>query len=200
MASPITALAKASKAAYAEHKEKIADILLFGSLVRGKEKPNDIDILILFKKKIDKDVEYDINKRLRKIDARVAVISKTSLSLQEPSFSPRDAILFEGYSLVTGLYIASSFGFSSFGLFQYQTKGMSNTQKTKFYYALNGRRTEGGSIKRLHAIKWSDNSLLVPLGNIEKATAFFDYWGIKHQIIQLLLPSRLAKEHILQKK
>ena len=32
--------------------KEVDDILLFGSTVRGKEKPEDTDILIIFKKKI----------------------------------------------------------------------------------------------------------------------------------------------------
>ena len=44
----------------AKKNSEIEDIILFGSIVRCKEKPNDIDILLLFKNKIDKEIEYDV--------------------------------------------------------------------------------------------------------------------------------------------
>jgi len=45
-------------------QQEVADILVFGSVVRGKEKPNDIDILVIFESKVDKDIEYQIRKIL----------------------------------------------------------------------------------------------------------------------------------------
>ena len=47
-----------------KNKDNLIDIVVFGSLVRGKYKPNDIDILILFKNNVDKDLEYEIRKQL----------------------------------------------------------------------------------------------------------------------------------------
>ena len=43
-----------------ENKEEIIDIILFGSIVKGKEKPRDIDILLLFKEKKDIDKAYSL--------------------------------------------------------------------------------------------------------------------------------------------
>ena len=56
-----TILAKESKEFWKSQKDTVTDIILFGSAARGKPKPDDIDILLLFREKIDKDVEYAIN-------------------------------------------------------------------------------------------------------------------------------------------
>src|SRR3989344_1739284 len=51
---------------YNKNKDKIIDIILFGSAIKGKENPRDIDLLILFKEKKDLDLSYELKKRLKK--------------------------------------------------------------------------------------------------------------------------------------
>jgi len=182
-----------------EHKSSIKDVVLFGSTIRGKLEPNDIDILMIFIKSVDKDIEYEFRKRASKIFASISIISKTEDNLYDESFSARDAILFEGYSLVRKRFIASLYGFDSLGLFMYQTKSMSNAAKTRFYYALNGRRGSKGVANSLAAIKISNNMIAIPLENIEAAKNFFDTWKVEYSYIPSLLPSRLAKKHIISK-
>ena len=194
MKSRITQLKKISRDFFRANKDYVIDIVLFGSLVRGKENPNDIDILILFKDKVDKDAEYEFRKNAGK---DVSVISKTEAGLIEPSFDAREGFLFEGYSLVNDECIASRYGFSSFGLVIYDTNGMTNTQKTKFYYALNGRGESNGIIGSLSGIKISDNVIAVPLDKIEYAKEFFDFWKLDYKYIPSLIPSRLARKQII---
>jgi hypothetical protein len=161
-------------------------------MMRGKEKPNDIDILLIFKKKIDKDIEYEFRK---KTDAQV--ISKTEKDLIDPSFDPREGYLFEGYSLVYSKPIISRYGFTSVGLFIYETKPLSNSTKTRFYYALNGRNKDG-IIDENKAKKLSDNIIMVPLDRIEPMKEFFDYWKLEYKYIPTLIPERLAKRQIIK--
>ena len=64
MKSLNTQLTKISRAFFKRHERQLKDIVLFGSFVRGKAKPEDIDILIIFKTKVNKDVEYELKKLL----------------------------------------------------------------------------------------------------------------------------------------
>ncbi len=194
MNSNITQLCKVTKAFYEKHKTVVKDVVLFGSLVRGKDAPGDIDVLIVFLDKVNKELEYEFKQQCPE---KVSIISKTASSIYEESFSARESVLFEGYSLVRKRFIASEWGFSSLGLFIYQTRKLANTAKTKFYYALNGRSDSKGISDSLEAIKLSDNILAVPLEKIELAKAFFEYWSVDHTLVQSLLPSRLAKQHII---
>ena len=57
--------------------KSIDDILLFGSIIRGKQNPQDIDIMILFKEKVDKATEYKIRKELEKYAKNISIVSKT---------------------------------------------------------------------------------------------------------------------------
>lgn len=196
MKSILTELKRKSKEFHRMHRDAIKDIILFGSAVRGKAHPNDIDVLIIFHKEIDKAIEYAFRKRMQD---RISVVSKTEKTVKEASFDARDGILFEGYSLVASRYIASDFGFSAFGLFIYATNNLSNTVKTRFYYALNGRGSLKGSAEGFNGIKLSDRMMAVPLENIEAAREFFDFWKLEYRYVPILIPERLARKSIIGK-
>ncbi len=194
----ITKLSKISKGFNKQHTE-LKDIILFGSSVRGKLKPNDIDILLLFKEKIDVNIEYEFKKQVSKLFKNISLISKTEKTVLDESFNAREAILFEGYSLIKKEKIAQQNGFSPQGMFIYSTKNLKNVEKTKFYYALNGRRKEKGMLNELNAIKLSDNILSVPLDKIEETKEFLERQNIEFKFIPCLIPIRLAKRHIIGK-
>lgn len=194
-----TQLCKISRDFYKKHKGIIKDIILFGSVLRGKDNPSDIDILIVFINNINKDIEYEFKKKISRIVSNASIISKTQDSLHDSSFSAREAILFEGYSLINKKPIASLSGFESLGIFIYQTKKLNNVDKTRFYYALNGRSGAKGVIYLLNAIKLSDNIIAVPLSQTENTKEFFTRWNIDYTYVPSLIPSRLAKKHIIGK-
>ncbi len=179
------------------HKNKeILDIVLFGSAVRGKKDPKDIDILVLFQEKIDKTIEYHIRKELEKYYSNISVISKTTKTVLDDAFDARESVLFEAISLLTGKNLAQQYGFSSFGCFKYTFGIWTKLQKTKFYHALNGR-TQEGIAQKIHCIKLSDNVMLVPLEHIEEFRSFLNYWKITYIYIPLIIPARLARKSIL---
>lgn len=177
---------------------EVEDIILFGSVVRGKEKPKDVDILIIFSEEVDKEKEFAIKKILEKQFQNLSIVSKTRKNITDPAFDARESILFEGFSLVTGKNLASEFGFVSFGMFKYCFGAWNKLQKTKFYYALNGRRGKVGISSQLGCIKMSDNIVLVPLHNIEPFREFLDSCKIEYKYIPQLIPERLGRRKILE--
>ncbi len=181
-----------------DKRPEIDDILVFGSIVKGKEHPNDIDIIIIFKKTVDKNVEYEIRKELEKYHSDISIISKTKKTVLEPAFDARESLLFEGISILSGKNSAKEYGFSSLGMFKYKIKGWSNLEKTKFYHALNGRSGEEGMLRKLNCIKLSDNIILAELDKIELTKEFLDTWKIDYKYIPLLIPKRMNNKKILQ--
>ncbi len=175
----------------------ILDIILFGSLVRGKVKPNDVDVVIIFKNKADKNLEYKIKGELENYFNNLSLISKTMNGLLHPSFDARDSIFFEGISLLFNDKISERYGLSSLGMFKYSFKNWSQLEKTKFYYALNGRGGKKGVLRILNCIKISDNLILAPLEKIEEMKEFLESWEISYAYIPILLPERLNKRTIL---
>ncbi|MFH0701403.1 MAG: nucleotidyltransferase domain-containing protein [Candidatus Woesearchaeota archaeon] len=179
-------------------KPNIEDIILFGSIVRGKDKPGDIDILVLFKDKVNKEDEYLIRKELENHFKNLSIISKTINSLYDPAFDAREAVLFEGISLISGKKMTEKFGLSSVGMFKYHFQGWSKLTKTKFYHAFNGRNGLPGFSADLGAIKLSDGMVLVPLNKIEAMKGFLSSWNLSYQYFPLLLPDRFNKKSILE--
>ena len=177
---------------------QVSDIFLFGSAVRGKQKPQDTDILILFKDKVDKNIEYSIRKVLEKRYPSLSLLSKTEKAAVEESFDARESILFEGKSLISGKKFADRYGFQSFGLFKYDFGSWSKLQKTKFYHALNGRAGRRGMADILECIKIFDSALLVHLEKIELLKEFLDAWHLRYRYIPLLIPKRLGRKKILE--
>ena len=190
-------LCRISKSFYKKYKDMISDIILFGSFIRGKTNPNDIDILIIFNKNVNKDIEYEFKKQISKFFNNISIISKTHDYVYASSFAAREAILFEGYSLIKKEFIASLWGFRSLGIFTYRTSNLSNATKTSFYYALNGRRGSKGVLDSLDGIKLSDNIIAVPLAEVESAKDFLSHWKIEYTYIPSLIPIRLAKKNII---
>lgn len=182
-----------------EHPE-IKDIFMFGSAIRGKEHPNDIDILLLFKNKVDKNIEYTVRTILQKYLKNISIISKTEHTMMDEAFDARESMLFEAKSLLTGKNVAQQYGFSAFGLCKYTFGTWTLLQKTKFYHALNGRGKETGIIQKLEGIKLSDSVILVPLEYIEQFRAFLEYWKLEYTYVPILLPSRLGRKSILENK
>jgi len=178
--------------------DNLKDILIFGSTVKGKDHPKDTDILIIFKKEIDKEIEYKIKKILEKYTNDLSLISKKEQEILDPSFDVREAVLFEAISLITNKNLAANYGFNSYGLFKYNFFEWNKSEKTKFYYALNGRRGSKGVFQELECIKFSDQIVLVPLQNIEKFKNFLDSWKFNYKYIPLLLPLRLSKAKFLE--
>lgn len=177
----------------------VEDIFLFGSFVRGKVAPRDIDVLVLFVEKVDKHVELEIRNILLPFYPSLSIVSKTKKTALDPAFDARESILFEGKSLFTGKSFAERYGFSCFGLFRYDIHTLTALQKTKFYYALQGRLGAKGMLDALRSFKFSDMVILTPLEKIEPMKDFLDSWKIPYQYIPVLLPQRMSSLRILQK-
>lgn len=199
MKSPITALARISKEFARKHPGKVEDVILFGSLRRGSRQPADIDLLILFPGKVDKDLEYEFRRKAEKIARNPSVLSIPSKEVLQNGFEAREGVLFEGYSLLSSKALASSYGFVPMGLFFTSSSSLSKKDLTRFYYALNGRGSSRGELHRLLGNKIADNALLFPLHTIELAKDFFSYWNLPFQFVPVLIPERLAKPGILGK-
>ena len=194
---PNTKLKNRVKKLISKYSE-VEDVILYGSTVRGKKNPKDVDILVLFHQKVDKKTEYEIRKTIEKDYDNVSIISKTAATVLESAFDARESVLFEGKSFLTGKTLGEKYGFSSLGMFKYDFKGWNNTKRTKFYYALNGRGKEKGISQKLQCIKYSDRVVLVPLDHIELFREFLESWEMEYRYVPMLLPIRLNRRKILE--
>ncbi|MFT4310765.1 MAG: nucleotidyltransferase domain-containing protein [Candidatus Woesearchaeota archaeon] len=169
----------------------INDIILFGSSVKGKNNYQDIDILIIFTKTINKDIEY----ALRKSIANSHITSITQEEFALDTFRAKEGIFLEGISLLTHKNISHSIGFDSFAFIQYDLQSLTKSQKVQFYYALQGRNKNPGILQTHKGTRFADNTLLVTYNTITPYKDFFAYWDIPITIIPSLIPQRLT--HLL---
>lgn len=173
---------------YKKRANEILDIILFGSAIKGKEKPNDLDILLLFRYKEDLDTAYELRKRLKKFDIEVHVTTKTYEGLFDKNFMAREAFLGEGYSLVRKEFVSKGLGYNSISLFKYELKGFSQSRRMQLQYALHGRDRKSGIVKELMLRKFANTIFFCPVENTEKLKDFFENWNIRFEQFQILIP------------
>lgn len=193
-----TKLKKSLESALKTH-EQLLDIILFGSAVRGKEEPRDLDILLVFKDKVDREIVYDLRKEferrmaLEKTQPKVGVDvdAKSYHEIFESRYLPRERILAEGYSIKNGDFIHSLYGYIAFSMFRYSLKGKKASERVRFYYALLGRgKKEKGIIDSVNGIKFSNSVVLVPVDNEEKFSDFLKNWRIEYKLTLMMIPAR----------
>lgn len=177
---------------YQKNKESVVDLILFGSVVKGKSKPNDIDLLVIFKNKINLDLSYSLRKSLEKLKFRIEITSKTYQDLFNPNFKARESFLTEGYSLILNQFISSGLGFDNFILFQYNLKNLNKSKRMMFYYALHGRKkTDTGILKKFDSKKFSENLILTPVMQEEQMKDFLNSWRLDFKSFPVLMPKRI---------
>lgn len=149
--------------------QTIFDIIVYGSAVKGKEYPRDVDIMVIFLEGSLKDRLnrlQDIKSKLKKV-AKNYIIDMKQMLLKElfsSSFLARTGILLEGTSIFKKRKFCETLGFRSFTLFWYNLKGLSHSQKVKFNYILAGRNTKG-ILKELNGIRLVNGAVKIPMEN-----------------------------------
>ena len=177
---------------YSKHRSDIVDILLFGSAARGKEKPNDIDILIIFIDRIDYTIAQELKNSVGSLTKiNVEVTPKNYASLFDENFPARESILTEGYSLINKIGIAHGLGFEPYAIFVYSLKEKTKSQRMMFYYALHGRTTEG-MLAKLNAKRFTDTAIICPVGSQEEMASFFTSHKIEFKEWPVIVPARLT--------
>ncbi|MFH1636986.1 MAG: nucleotidyltransferase domain-containing protein [Candidatus Woesearchaeota archaeon] len=149
-------------------KGNVFDIIIYGSLMKGKTKPNDIDVIVVFNSGTLKErlgELQSIKSRIRdissiKIDAKQILLK----DLFAPEFMARTGIMLEGYSVFREKGFSETLGFKAFSIFCYSISEMSHSQKVKFNYILAGRGDEG-LIKILDGERMASGAIKIPIRN-----------------------------------
>ena len=112
--------------------KEVYDIIIFGSFVKGKANPSDIDLAIISDKK-----NFEIK------GFHVSVISLIDF------FKPVELIntlLREGYSLKRDKSFSESYGFKNKCLFRYELTELSLSKKVQVVNFLRGKKHEKGLV------------------------------------------------------
>lgn len=168
----------------------IFDIILYGSVIKGKIEARDIDILIIFN-------ELSLNKRAEiaqrfkeKIASGINKLDIKTINLSElfdSDFLARQAVLAEGCSLVYDMPLSEKIGFLSYILFTYNLKNLNHNEKTRFTYSLIGRNKNKGVLKKLNAKPLGKGVVLLPIENSLIFEDFLKEWKISHNKRNILI-------------
>jgi predicted nucleotidyltransferase len=179
-----------AKELYKKEEPKIVDIILFGSTLKGKEKPDDVDILALFKSKIDYELVQRFRRALeKKLKMEVEITAKTYPQMFSAEFLAREGLLESGYSLINKVSLAEGFGYRSLHLFTYRLGDKSKSERMRFYYALYGRNGVG-ILQKLKAEKYTDTMVACPTESCEEMKQFFGYWKVEYKDVPVLMVRR----------
>lgn len=161
---------------------EIVDIILYGSLVKGKTAPRDIDIMILFletplKRRLE--LTQRLKSILKKHFESIDVKSMNMLDFFDASFLARQNILIEGISLINNKPLSKLLGFESFVLFTYNLANLIQNEKIKFNYALNGRDKGKGVLQLSNGTSLGKGVVQIPIENSISFEEFLQRWNIK---------------------
>jgi predicted nucleotidyltransferase len=170
-------------------KDNVLDVVLFGSSVRGKFNPNDIDLCIIIK---DTDEEKSLNlvdslgKLTDKYDFKFHINILTSSSFVLGNTLAK-TLLNEGYSIRNNINFSSVLGFENKSLFVYTLKHFSPSKRVKFHYLLKGRYGSEGILKQVKGEFLGTGSILISVEKEDLLKEIFDKWDVKYKINRILI-------------
>ena len=172
-------------------KEKLFDIILYGSAVKGKDEPRDIDIVLIF---FDKEIRerLDIVQQFKSLLPKTLRFDIQTLNVNDffdVSYFARQGILVEGYSLVSGRKFSDKLGFKGHSLFSYNLGNLNHNKKTQFIYSLSGRGKEEGMVKKVEALVVGKGAFMVPIENTSMFEEFLEKWNLKYSKKNILVSS-----------
>jgi len=170
-------------------KEKVIDLILFGSSVRDKSHPKDLDLCILINDQ-DENKSFDLIESLaqhtKKIPQKVQInILKTSDFWNGNTLTK--TLLQEGISIRYATPLASRFGFESQSIFLYSLKHFTPSQRVRFHYMLNGRYGTKGMLHILQAQLWNPGTISLPIYHEDRLKEIFALWKVKYNLKRILI-------------
>ena len=157
------------------NSKEVLDIVLFGSSVKGKSLPNDIDVAVICKNPIEINV----------LGFHVSILNQDDfLSNIKTLIS---TLFREGYSIKYNKPFSEKYGFLSKVLFIYSLEGLSPSEKVKIVNVLRGRAGSRGLVLEEKG-EWLSNNVFICL--IEKENIFsklLDNFKIKYKKSYVLI-------------
>jgi len=117
------------------NNEKVLDVLIFGSYIKGKTSPSDVDIAIITEEKLKENPGYHIS-----------FIEPKEFFEKIPSIV--NTLLKEGYSLKSNRFLSENYGFKNKTLFNYNLSGIPESNKVKIVNFLRGNKKSRGIVEQ----------------------------------------------------
>lgn len=148
----------------------IEDVIIFGSFLKGRDKPKDIDLAFIVKEKnleliplIKKNLGID-NVHLEFINIKDIYSTKLFLNL-----------LNEGYSVKYNKFLRDILNIHPMKMYTYDLKHLNKSKKTLFGIALKK------NLRRINGEKIGIGSVLIPINQTSYFEDFLEIWGLKYK-------------------
>lgn len=160
----------------------LVDIFLFGSALKSKEKPGDVDVIALFRGKDFERVE-DVLYSIKKIGDALSIKLHIEPIVIDSLFRENvfASVIHEGFSIREMKFIRDMLNFKSYMLFTYNLESKKPSDKVRFSYALYGRKKGEGLLKVLNGEVIGKSSMLVPTEKQEIMRDFLKGWKIDYK-------------------
>ena len=171
--------------------KKIFDIVLYGSVVKGKRRPGDIDLLVIFAEGTLKERLTHLQLIKKKIKLKNVDLKGILLNeLFQEVFFARTGIFLEGMSVFEGTPFSQKIGFSGFSLFKYSLKDKTHTEKVKFNYVLSGRGS-AGMVEKLSGNHLAPGVVKIPIKNSLEFEEVLQRHSVNYRKEQILVESKV---------
>lgn len=159
-----------------ELKDKeILDIVVFGSVVKGKEKPNDIDIAII------SNEDISINNH----SIHTSLIKPQDFFINPPAII--NTLFREGYSLKNEKPFSQLYNFSNKVLFKYELSSLNLSRKVTAVNVLRGKNKEEGLVKSNKGEWLANQVFFAPVENEHIFQEFFKNFKINFKKFYVLI-------------
>ncbi len=169
------------------HKYKLLeDIIIFGSLVREKAHPKDIDLALLAHTKDEPQLEK-IEEEIRNLfpDFKIDI---TIITLKELYAHVWLFIMQEGWSIAQEAFLSALYGIQPTVLYKYSLKMLTPVQKVQFDRGMTKM------LQDLKGIRLTRTVVLVPLQKSEQFEEFLKTWKIEFETQRYTLMPEYRKQ------
>ena len=168
-------------------QKKVIDVAVFGSAVRGKILPRDIDLCILIADK-DEERSIDLVDSLGKITEKdfkthISILTATAFTKGN---TLTKTLLSEGLSIKHKTDFSQIGGYEKKTLFVYSLKHFSSSQRVRFHYLLQGRYGMSGVLNEVKGKFIGTGTIIVPTEKEDVLKEIFDQWKVPHTTHRVL--------------
>ena len=154
---------------------EILDIIIFGSAVKGKTLPDDIDIAIISKNQ----------KKIEIPNFHIIQLKPEDFFQNPPSII--HTLLREGYSVKNKKPFSENYKFSNKVMYKYELVNLNPSQKVRVVNILRGKRAGEGMIKENNGEWLANQVFFVPVENENIFEKFFLNFNIRFRKFYLLI-------------
>ncbi len=149
--------------------DDVEDIIIFGSFVKGRDNPKDIDLAFIVK---EKDVK--LASKLKK-DIGVKKAHLDFITFDDIYSSLFLSLLNEGYSVKQDGFLRDISKIRPMRLYAYDLKHLNKSKKTLFGIALKK------NLKKIKGDRVSIGAVLVPINQTSYFEDFLEVWEMKYK-------------------